>query len=127
MPTGCAQRPVPASGYSPGPRAVYVVHSLPAGFPSPAADYTTDPLDLNQYLVDRVACTFLFDVSGWSMRLAGIYDGDKVVERGQLLQRREGQCRWLELHVAALHGSSDGRKEGQGVVHRSRLARKMCE
>ncbi|WP_237772428.1 LexA family protein [Herbaspirillum robiniae] len=79
MPPGCAQRPVPAAGYSPGPHAVYVVQSLPAGFPSPAADYTADPLDLNQYLVDRVACTFLFDVAGWSMRLAGIHEGDKVV------------------------------------------------
>ncbi|WP_375163984.1 LexA family protein [Herbaspirillum huttiense] len=34
---------------------------------------------MNQYLVDRVACTFLFDVAGWSMSGAHIVEGDKVV------------------------------------------------
>ncbi|NUU04590.1 S24 family peptidase [Herbaspirillum robiniae] len=79
MPLGCTQRPVPAASYCSGPNAAYAVQSLPAGFPSPAFDYAAAPLDLSQYLADRVACTFLFDVVGWSMHLAGIHDGDKVV------------------------------------------------
>ncbi|WP_424196613.1 LexA family protein (plasmid) [Ampullimonas aquatilis] len=52
---------------------------LSAGFPSPAADYSEDPLDLNEYLIERKEATFMFTVSGDSMQLAGILDGDKVV------------------------------------------------
>ena len=59
--------------------ALHITHKLHAGFPSPTADYTADPLDLNQYLVDRVACAFLFGVAGWSMSGAYIVEGDKVV------------------------------------------------
>lgn len=51
---------------------------IPAGFPSPAADYTEEGLDLNAYLIARKASTFLFTVVGDSMKHAGILDGDKV-------------------------------------------------
>ena len=54
-------------------------HRVPAGFPSPATDYAEDGLDLNGYLVQHPAATFLFSVQGHSMQGAGILDGDKVV------------------------------------------------
>ena len=54
-------------------------HRVPAGFPSPATDYAEDGLDLNGYLVQHPAATFLFSVQGHSMQGAGIMDGDKVV------------------------------------------------
>ena len=54
-------------------------HRISAGFPSPAADYVEESLDLNQYLVQNKPATFMFTVSGDSMIGAGICDGDKVV------------------------------------------------
>lgn len=52
---------------------------VPAGFPSPAADYVESGLDLNEYLIRNRPATFLFDVCGDSMRGVGIMDGDKIV------------------------------------------------
>jgi DNA polymerase V len=52
---------------------------VPAGFPSPATDYMEEGLDLNEFLIQHKAATFLFRVQGDSMRDAGIVDGDKVV------------------------------------------------
>jgi DNA polymerase V len=57
----------------------YSAIKCPAGFPSPAADYIQDGLDFNDYLVHHKAATFVFDVAGYSMMGAGIYDGDKIV------------------------------------------------
>ena len=55
------------------------VFAIPAGFPSPAADYIEDGIDLNEYLVRHASCSFLFRVKGDSMLYAGILDGDRVV------------------------------------------------
>lgn len=55
------------------------VSRVAAGFPSPATDYMQDGLDLNEYLVQHKAASFLFEVKGDSMKNAGIMDGDKVV------------------------------------------------
>lgn len=52
---------------------------IPAGFPSPAADYAEDSLDINEYLIPHKASTFIFTVVGDSMKNVGILDGDKVV------------------------------------------------
>jgi DNA polymerase V len=52
---------------------------IAAGFPSPATDYIEDGLDLNEYLVQHKAASFMFQVTGQSMSGAGIVDGDKVV------------------------------------------------
>ncbi len=54
-------------------------HRMSAGFPSPAADYTEEDLDLNTYLVRNKPATFMFSVKGDSMVGASIEDGDKVV------------------------------------------------
>lgn len=70
----------------------------PAGFPSPAADYVEAGLDLNDYLVKRRSSTFIFDVSGDSMRGAGIFDGDKIVV-DRAIEARHGA-----IIVAVLNG-----------------------
>lgn len=54
-------------------------HRLSAGFPSPAADYAEDGLDLNDYLVRRKSATYMFTVKGDSMIGASIEEDDKVV------------------------------------------------
>ncbi|MEQ6290556.1 LexA family protein [Vogesella sp. GCM10023246] len=57
--------------------------AVPAGFPSPADDYLELTLDLNEYLIDDAAATFMVRVSGDSMAGAGIGSGDVlVVDRG---------------------------------------------
>ena len=54
-------------------------HRINAGFPSPAADYCEEGLDLNAYLVRNQPATFMFSVKGDSMIHAGIQEGDKVI------------------------------------------------
>ncbi len=50
-----------------------------AGFPSPAENYTTLKLDLNNELIKNPASTFYARVSGLSMIDDGIDDGDLLV------------------------------------------------
>lgn len=53
---------------------------VPAGFPSPAADYAEE-LDLNQHLIlqGHAESTFILRASGHSMIGAGIFDGDELL------------------------------------------------
>jgi DNA polymerase V len=72
---------------------------VPAGFPSPAADYAEE-LDLNHHLIvqGHAEATFILRVSGHSMIGAGIFDGDEVlVDRA--LTPKEGS-----VVVAAVNG-----------------------
>lgn len=55
------------------------IAKVPAGFPSPAADYEEDKLDLNKHLIRNPAATFFVRVTGHSMVKAGIHDGDLLV------------------------------------------------
>ena len=50
-----------------------------AGFPSPAADYMTQAIDLNRELVKHPAATFYGRVVGDSMIDAGVEEGDILV------------------------------------------------
>ena len=50
-----------------------------AVFPSPAQDYLESGIDLNRELVKNPAATFFGRVSGDSMTVAGIDDGDLIV------------------------------------------------
>lgn len=52
---------------------------VPAGFPSPAADYEECAIDLAELLIEHEAATFLMKASGDSMRDAGILDKDLLV------------------------------------------------
>ncbi len=74
------------------------IHSVPAGFPSPADDYLERSLDLNTYLIKHPAATYLARARGNSMEGRGIYDGDLlVVDRS--LEAQQGQ-----IIIAALDG-----------------------
>ena len=53
--------------------------TVPAGFPSPAADHTQKRIDLNDHLIRNKEATFIFKVKGDSMLDAGIYEGDALV------------------------------------------------
>jgi DNA polymerase V len=57
----------------------YVNEGIAAGFPSPAQDYMELSLDLNKELIKHPAATFYGRVKGWSMKDAGIDDGDILV------------------------------------------------
>lgn len=57
----------------------YFEAGVPAGFPSPAADYEENELDLNKHLIKNPAATFFVRVTGDSMTGAGIQDGDLLV------------------------------------------------
>lgn len=61
--------------------ALPYVHSPPpqAGFPSPAADYVEDALDLHTLMVRNPPATFYVRVRGESMKDAGIHDQDILV------------------------------------------------
>lgn len=50
-----------------------------AGFPSPAADYVEDTLDLHTLMVRNPPATFYVRVRGESMKDAGIHDQDILV------------------------------------------------
>ncbi len=55
------------------------VSPVEAGFPTPTDDYLETVLDLNEFLVQRPAATFLVRGQGDSMREAGILDGSILV------------------------------------------------
>ncbi len=57
----------------------YVDEGIAAGFPSPAQDYMDLTLDLNKELIKHPAATFYGRVKGFSMKDAGIEDGDILV------------------------------------------------
>lgn len=69
-----------------------------AGFPSPAADYVEQTLDLNELCIRRPAATFFVRASGDSMSGAGIHPEDVlVVDRS--LKARHG-----DIVIASVHG-----------------------
>lgn len=52
---------------------------VPAGFPSPAQDYFSGDLDLNDLLIPHRVSTYIVRTSGHSMVGAGIFDADYLV------------------------------------------------
>ncbi|MBQ7209441.1 MAG: translesion error-prone DNA polymerase V autoproteolytic subunit [Paludibacteraceae bacterium] len=94
---------------------------LHAGFPSPAADYTDEKIDVVRELVRHPETTFYARVDGDSMLDAGIFSGDiVVVDRSRLPHDGDfvvacldgeftlkeyrldpsGKCAWLVPHNA---------------------------
>lgn len=57
----------------------YFTEAVKAGFPSPAADYKEDNIDLNSLLIKNKSATYMVRVSGDSMNGAGILPGDILV------------------------------------------------
>lgn len=74
----CIIRPLGGARPSPAP-APMAGTSVCAGFPSPADDFLEGSIDLAELLTPNRAASFLWRVSGHSMRDAGIHDGDIVV------------------------------------------------
>ena len=67
------------------PAVPFFISRIPAGFPSPAADYSDDGLDLNDLVIRHPAATFFVRVEGESMLGAGIHPGDTlVVDRAEV-------------------------------------------
>ena len=60
-------------------RLPLMVSRIAAGFPSPADDYVEKQIDLNAHLILHKEATFILRVTGWSMRDAGIFDGDEII------------------------------------------------
>ena len=54
-------------------------HGVRAGFPSPADDYISASLDLNEFLIQHKETTFFLRTQGHSMMGAGIQDGDLLI------------------------------------------------
>lgn len=94
------------------------IHSVPAGFPSPADDYLERSLDLNSHLIKHPAATYLARARGDSMEDRGIYDGDLlIVDRSRNAQHGEiiiaaldGQltCKLLDKHNQCLISANKG-------------------
>lgn len=86
---------------------------IPAGFPSPAADYLDDSIDLNAELIiqGHEAATFILRVKGWSTVNAGIFDGDRiVVDRALSAQQGDIVVAVLNDDLTIKHlGQIDGR------------------
>lgn len=59
--------------------ALPLLGEVHAGFPSPAADFIQERLDLFKLLVQHPQATFFLRIRGDSMRDCGIFDGDIVV------------------------------------------------
>lgn len=57
----------------------YFPDGISAGFPSPAADFITETIDLNKHLIKNPASTFVGVAKGVSMMGAGINDGDLLI------------------------------------------------
>ncbi|PRZ12952.1 LexA family protein [Nesterenkonia sandarakina] len=64
-----------------------VPESVAVGFPSPAQDYQTAPINLSEYLIRDLNSTFLVRVSGDSVEGAGISDGDELIVDRSLTAR----------------------------------------
>ena len=68
--------PLPVGG---GLLPLPLVGHVRAGFPSPAADFALERIDLIKQLVVHPQATFVLRVGGDSMRELGIFDNDVVV------------------------------------------------
>ena len=62
-------------------------HSVSAGFPSPADDYTEENIDLNEHLISNPFSTFFLRVKGDSMVNAGIKDKDLIIVDKSLIAK----------------------------------------
>jgi len=56
-----------------------ISQGINAGFPSPAMDFIDMNIDMNKHLVKHPSATFYGRVKGYSMKDAGIEDGDLLV------------------------------------------------
>ncbi len=57
----------------------YVEGGISAGFPSPALDFIDLTIDLNKHLIKNPSATFYGRVKGFSLKNAGIDEGDLLI------------------------------------------------
>lgn len=76
FPAGFLSLPLPCV---PLPGCPLLARPVPAGFPSPAADYCKERLSLDEHLIEHREATFFVRVQGHSMTGFGIRDGDLLV------------------------------------------------
>ncbi len=57
----------------------YIDQGISAGFPSPALDFIDITIDLNKQLIKHPSATFYGRVKGFSLKNAGIDDGDLMI------------------------------------------------
>ncbi|WP_136667679.1 LexA family transcriptional regulator [Flavobacterium sp. H122] len=62
-----------------GMQIPFIPDGVSAGFPSPAADFTENTIDLNKELCENPLATFYIRVKGNSMIDAGINNGDILI------------------------------------------------
>lgn len=91
---------------------------IAAGFPSPAEDVIEARLDVNDLVIDNPDATFFLQVTGDSMRDAGIVAGDYIVVD------RSARARNGSIVVAAVNGEFTVKrlvlaKGGRGPVLRA--------
>lgn len=68
----------------------YFAFQVPAGFPSPAQDHLEPEISLDELFNLRAPHTYLVRVSGDSMVLTGIFDGDLlIVDRSLEVKHRD--------------------------------------
>ena len=72
-----------------------------AGFPNPADDYRNETLDFNRDYIKHPEASFYGDVSGDSMRDAGIFDGDRGGVNVVVYAYRLRLCLIVEHHMVA--------------------------
>lgn len=71
---------------------------ISAGFPSPAADYMDEGINLVKHLISHPSATYVLRVSGESMRDAGILDGSLLLVDSSLRADHH------DIVVASLNG-----------------------
>ena len=65
----------------------FYLDAVPAGFPSPASDYSEKALDLNELCITKPAATYFVRAQGESMIEAGIFHDDVLVVDRSLTAR----------------------------------------
>ena len=65
----------------------FYLDAVPAGFPSPASDYSEKALDLNELCISKPAATYFVRAQGESMIEAGIFHDDVLVVDRSLTAR----------------------------------------
>lgn len=76
--------------------------TVPAGFPSPASDWSEDRVDLNQRYVPHPEATFYFTVSGDSMM--GPESGGSIPDGATLIVDRAREAEHGDIVVAVIDG-----------------------
>lgn len=105
-----------APGTSPKRMVSAFSSRVPAGYPSPAQDYSETKIDLSEMLIRDHVSTFIVRVSGNSMQGAGISDGD------ELIVDRSVQARAGHVVIAVIDGEMTVKRlaiTAHGVVLRA--------